>query len=60
MLLLLFLIIDLNVLVPAVIKQIFIAAAELVIPTEIPINESNSEKVIQPVIIDVKISKCLT
>ena len=60
MLLLLFLIIDLNVLVPAVIKQIFIAAAELVITTEIPINESNSEKVIQPVIIDVKISKCLT
>ena len=60
MLLLLLLIIDLNVLVPAVIKQIFIAAAELVIPTEIPINESNSEKVIQPVIIDVKISKCLT
>lgn len=60
MLLLLFLIIDLNVLVSAVIKQIFIAAAELVIPTEIPINESNSEKVIQPVIIDVKISKCLT
>ena len=42
MLILLFFITDLYFLIPAVIAQIFIPTAELVIPTGIAINEANA------------------
>ena len=43
MFLLLFLIIDLYLLIPAVITQIFTVAAELVVPIEIPAKEAKVE-----------------
>ena len=60
MLLLLFFIIDLYFLIPAVIVQIFIPTAELVILTGIATNEANAEIETQPVTVEGKISKCST
>ena len=42
--------------IPAGITQIFIAAAELVIPTVIPTKEAKVER--HPVTVEAKISKC--
>ena len=42
------------------IAQIFILAAELVIPTGTQTNEANAEIETQPVIVEVKISRCST
>ena len=56
MLLLFFLIIDLQLLIPAVITQIFIIAAELAIPTGIPIKEAKAEIETHPKTIEAKIS----
>ena len=53
-----FFIIDLNFLIPAVIVQIFIPTAELVIPTGTETNKANTEIETQPVIVETKISKC--
>ena len=47
-------IIDLYFLIPAVITQIFIVAAELVIPAGIPTNEANAEIETQPVTAEMK------
>ena len=41
-------------LIPAVITQIFIVAAELVIPAGIPTNEANAEIETQPVTAEMK------
>ena len=60
MLLLLFFIIDLYFLIPAVIAQIFIPTAELVILTGIATNKANAEIETQPVTVEGKISKCST
>ena len=57
MILLLFFITDLYFLVPAMIAQIFILTAELVIPTGIA---TNAEIERQPVAVEGKISKCST
>ena len=51
-----FLIVDLNVWIPAVIAQFFIPTAELVIPTETQTNEADAEIETQPGIVDSKIS----
>ena len=51
-----FLIVDLNVWIPAVIAQFFIPAAELVIPTGTQTNEADAEIETQPEIVDSKIS----
>ena len=53
-----FLIIDLYLLIPAVIAQIFNPIAELVIPVGIPIKEANKEIETHPVIVEAKIRKC--
>ena len=53
-----FLIIDLNFLILAVITQIFIAAAELAIPTGIQIEETKTEIETHPVTVEAIISKC--
>ena len=45
---------DLYFLIPAVITQIFIVAAELVIPAGIPTNEANAEIETQPVTAEMK------
>ena len=47
---LVFYIIDLYFLIPAVIAQIFIPTAELIIPTGIAIDEANAKIQLQPVI----------
>ena len=53
-----FLIIDLYFLIPTVIKQIFNAIAELVIPTGIPTKEANAGMKIHLVNVEIDISKC--
>ena len=60
LLLLLFLNIGLYVLIHALITQIFIPTAELVIPTRIAASKSNAEVETQPVTVEAKISKCST
>ena len=58
----LFLIIDLYFLIPAVIAQIFNPNAELVIPTNsslIPSREAKADIEIYPVFVEPKIRKCL-
>ena len=56
----LFLIIDLyfTFLIPAVITQIFIAAAELAIPTGLSIKEPKTEIKARPVNTEARINKC--
>ena len=56
MLLLLFL----YILIPAVVAQIFIPTAELVIPTGTQTNEANAEIEAQPVTVETKIRYCST
>ena len=56
MLLLLFFIIDLYFLIPALIAQIFNPTAELVIPTGTQTNEANAKIETQQVTFEVKIS----
>ena len=51
-----FLIVDLNVWIPAGIAQFFIPTAELVIPTGTQTNEADAEIETQPEIVDSKIS----
>ena len=51
-----FFIIDLYVLIPAVIVQIFIPTTELVIPTGTQTTEANAEIETQPVSIETKIT----
>ena len=51
-----FLIVDLNVWIPAVIAQFFIPMAELVIPTGTQTKEADAEIETQPEIVDSKIS----
>ena len=53
-----FLIIDLYFLIPTVIKQIFNAIAELVIPIGIPTKEANAGMKIYLVNVEIDISKC--
>ena len=53
-----FLFIDLNVLIPAIIIQIFNLIAELVIPIGVPTKESKGEMEIHPVIVEFKIREC--
>ena len=53
-----FLTIDLYFLIPAVITQIFIAAAELAILTGIPFEEAKAEIERHPIIAEAKICKC--
>ena len=60
MLFLLFLYNWLSFLIGAVIGQMFIPTAELVISTEIATNEANDEIEMQPVIVEARISKCST
>ena len=55
-----FLIIDLYFLIHAVIADIFVPTAELVIPKGIATNEANTEIEMQPVTVEAKISKCST
>ena len=57
MFLLLFLIIDLYFLIPAVITQIFNKIAELVITIEIPTKEAKTEVETHPVIEEIIISE---
>ena len=52
--------IDFYFLIPAVIAQIFIPTAELVIPTGTQNNEANAEIETQTVTVEAKISKCST
>ena len=56
--LLFFLIIDLYLLIPAVIAQIFNLIAELVFPIGIPIKEGKVEIEIHTVIAEARIRKC--
>ena len=58
MLLFLFLIIDLYLLIPAVVAQIFNSIAELVNSIGVPIKEAKAEFEIHPVIVEAKIRKC--
>ena len=53
-----FLIIDLNLLIPAAIAQIFNPIAELLIPIWIPNKEAKAEIKIHPIIVEAKIRKC--
>ena len=55
-----FLISDIYFLIPAMIAQIFIHTAELVIPTGTPTNEANAEIETQPVTVETKIRKFST
>ena len=57
MMLLLFLIIDLYFLIPAVIMQIFNPIAELVIPIEIPTKEAKAKMETHSVTVEIKVSK---
>ena len=59
MFLLLFVIIDLYFLIPAVITQIFITAAELAGSIEIPAKEAEVEIERYQLTVEAKISKCL-
>ena len=52
-----FLIIDLNSLIPVVIAEVFKPIAELKIPIGIPTKEAKSEMEIDPVILEITISK---
>ena len=51
---------DLYFLIPAVIAQIFIPTAELLIPTGTQTNEANAEIETQPVTTETEISRCST
>ena len=53
-----FLIIDLNLLIPAAIAQIFNPIAELLIPIGIQNKEAKAEIEIHPIIVEAKIRKC--
>ena len=53
-----FLIIDLHILIPVVIAQIFNPIAEPVIPIGIPSKEAKAETEIHPVIVEAKMRKC--
>ena len=53
-----FLIIELCFLIPAVIKQIFIAAAELSIPTGMPTKGEKAQIETHPVSVETKASEC--
>ena len=53
-----FLIINLNLLIPAAIAQIFNPIAELLIPIGIPNKEAKAEIKIHPIIVEAKIRKC--
>ena len=53
-----FLIIDLYILIPAVVTQIFNPIAELVIPIGIPTKEAKTEMETHPVTAEISISKC--
>ena len=53
-----FLIIDLNLLIPAAIAQIFNPIAELLIRIGIPNKEAKAEIKIHPIIVEAKIRKC--
>ena len=53
-----FLIIDLHLLIPAVIAQIFNPIAELAVSTRMPTKEEKAEIETHTVTIEVKISKC--
>ena len=53
-----FLIIDLNLLIPVAIAQIFNPIAELLIPIGIPNKEAKAEIKIHPIIVEAKIRKC--
>ena len=55
-----FLIIGFYYLIPAVIAQIFIPAAELAIPTGTQTNEANAETETQPATVEDKTSKRFT
>ena len=55
---LIFLIIDLHFLIPAVIAQVFNPIADLVIPIGIPSKETKTEIEIHPVIVEAKIRTC--
>ena len=59
MLLFLFLILDLYLLIPAVIAQIFNPIVEPVIPIGIPTKEEKAEMETHPVILEAKIRRCL-
>ena len=54
------LIIDLKLLIPEVIAQIFVATGELVIPTGIPTKEAKAEMGTHPVTMEAKFRKWLT
>ena len=58
MVVLVFLIVDLCFLNTAVIAQVFIPPAKIVIPTRIPTQEAKADIKLHPVIVKVKISKC--
>ena len=53
-----FLIIDLYLLILAVITEIFIVVAEILIPTETPTKDANKEIETHQVAVEAKISKC--
>ena len=53
-----FLIIDVYFLIPVVIAQIFNPIVELIIRTGIPTKGAKSEMEIEPVIIEIAVSKC--
>ena len=53
-----FLISDLQILIPAVIAQIFNPIAELVTPIAIPTKEAKAEMETHPVIVEAKMRKC--
>ena len=55
-----FLIIDLYFLIPAVIPQIFVPTAELVIPAGMVTNEANAEIEMEPATVETNISKFST
>ena len=58
LLLIFFLIIDLYLLIPAVIAQIFNPTAKLTIPIGPPTNEANTEIETQPLTAEMKARKC--
>ena len=53
-----FLVIDLYVLIPPVITQIFNPIAKLVIPIKIPTKEAKAELETHPVTVEINIKKC--
>ena len=53
-----FLIVDLHLLIPAVIAQMFNPIAELIIPIRIPSKEEKAEIEIHPGTVEAKIRKC--